>query len=237
MLVFVDESWQTNTKGIKVASLAGVAMPEETYNEFARRIFNIKRHRFEIAEMTEAELKGDSLLKRFAFKCREKYGYSRNLSCVEDVFQLCTELGHLAFATITAHPRHMTLTAGTQRLLTTPYSYLMERIDRCMMERFPGRMAKILFDSRGLGTDEPLAVAFSNFLFRSSVGQQYARILATPFFVVSRLTPGIQVADVFAYIAAQVLDGRSECQPYYQRLQDLQWESNDRKMWGIRYVK
>jgi hypothetical protein len=237
MLVFIDESWQTNIAGNRVASLAAVAVPAEKHNELARRVFNMKKKHFGVAEMTEAELKGDKLFKKYAFRCRERFGYSRNLSCVEDMFSLCRELGLLSFATITSNPKHMSLTTGTKRLLTTPYSYLMERIDRCMAERLPGRMANVLFDSRGLGTDEPLAVAFSNFLFRSPVGQQHTRILATPFFVVSRLTPGIQIADVFAYVAAQVLDGRPECQPYYQRLQDLQWVSNDRTMWGIRHVK
>jgi hypothetical protein len=45
------------------------------------------------------------------------------------------------------------------------------------------------------------------------------------------------VADVFAYLAAQVMDGRPECQEYYQRLQDLQWRSIDGLQWGIRYIK
>lgn len=187
--------------------------------------------------MTETELKGDKLFKKYAFKCRDLYGSSRNLACADDLFQLCKDSGVLAFATITKNPRHMALVTGTGRLLTTPYSYMLERIDKCMIEQFPDRMAKVLFDSRGLGTDEPLAVAWSNFLFRSSVGQQFSKIVANPFFVVSRLTPGIQVADVFAYLAGQVVSGRLECQSYYQKLQELQWVSADGKTWGIRYIK
>lgn len=59
-------------------------------------------------------------------------------------------------------------------------------------------MAKILFDGDGKSQYGGLAVKLSNYLQRSVEGRSYTRITDSPFFVDSKITAGIQIADMAA---------------------------------------
>jgi hypothetical protein len=63
----------------------------------------------------------------------------------------------------------------------------------------PDEMAILVFDGEGMGgIPGGLAVSICNFLYRHARGRTYTRILDTPLFVDSKITPGIQLVDMIA---------------------------------------
>lgn len=81
------------------------------------------------------------------------------------------------------------------RYLPLPHRDLIERIHAAVRNQTTDS-ATILFD----GTNRSLARAYAQYLYRSSAGQQLIAITDAPYFVDSAITPGIQIADVVAYM-------------------------------------
>lgn len=60
--------------------------------------------------------------------------------------------------------------------------------------------AMLIFDNVNPTEDARVALGINNFLYKSSLGRQFDRILEMPLFVNSSITPAIQIADFFAGI-------------------------------------
>ena len=75
--------------------------------------------------------------------------------------------------------------------------YLLQRVQRHMETSHPNQLAHIIFDESDLRSDGQLAVAFTKFLY-SPHGRTFDKILDTPLFVPSVITPGSQMADIIA---------------------------------------
>ena len=70
------------------------------------------------------------------------------------------------------------------------------------------------------------ARAFGNFLYGNPYGQRMSHIVETPFFVSSKATVGIQLADLVAYALAQQNQGRTDIKHICDRIRELEWRSN-----------
>ena len=60
-----------------------------------------------------------------------------------------------------------------------------------------------------------------NFLFKSRLGKKFTKILETPLFVGSSITPTVQIADIFAGIARQ----------YYEQQLNIKEATTDFEKW------
>jgi hypothetical protein len=87
--------------------------------------------------------------------------------------------------------------------VTPWHRFLIQRIYHHMLAVAPEDIAAIISDEYGREKDAELAIGITNFLFKLPEGQQYTNVLETPLFVSSNLCPGIQIADIFAYIGRQ----------------------------------
>ena len=56
----------------------------------------------------------------------------------------------------------------------------------------------VVIDNNARKTDKHLAIAFNNYIYRSSGGNQLSRILPVPIFADSETTAGLQLADICA---------------------------------------
>ena len=90
------------------------------------------------------------------------------------------------------------------------YSRLLERVEAMMREDYPDDMATVALDSQDEATDTKRALAFGNFLYGNTTGRTLTHIAETPFFVSSKATVGIQIADLLAYALAQQNQGRQD---------------------------
>lgn len=231
MLVFVDESGLPHVNDPNPCStLAGIALEERLSKDFAREIFNLKKKFWGVTGPTEKELKGRLLLNKRSFTSPKKIEF------VEELFTLCRQYELQTFATIQERPTQEVLIKDST-YLTTEFTYLLERINKFMEENFPDNFALIVFDGKDDRSNEKTAGKFTNFLYRSTWGKEFIHILPTPFFVNSKITPEIQIADIFAYCINQRFQNRREIEPYYKMIQGLQFISLDGETRGIRYPK
>ena len=225
MLVFIDESeWPKPSASGGYTVWGAVALQPQLSKAFSREVFNLERKFWRISEPHEFEIKGRMLLNRRALTSPKK------LEFVEEVVSLCKRYQLLAFAVgmrQLEEPMLVGFSSEESRIFRV-YHYLLERVEAMMQESYPDDMAMVLLDSADKETNKCRAIAFGNFLYGHEAGKSMQKIVETPFFVSSSLTPGIQIADLFAYALAQQNLGRKEAKlkEIGERIRELEWRSS-----------
>jgi hypothetical protein len=107
--------------------------------------------------------------------------------------------------------------------LSPPYKVLLREFmkHKQAYAKGSGRQGLLFFDNRGFKEDLSAACAVQNFISR--VGLEWPRhFMQVPHFTPSAVSPGIQAADLVAYLAAHqhAPDHRSELQPYWEIVQE-----------------
>ena len=225
MLIFVDESeWPKPSAPEGYTVWASVALQPQLSKDFSREIFNLEKKFWQVNEPHEFEIKGRMLLNKHALTSPKK------LEFVEEVLSLCKRYQLLAFAVGMRQPGKQMFTGFTPEdsRIFRVYHYLLERVETMMQEDYSEDMAIVLLDSSDKETNKRRAIAFGNFLYGHEAGKGVQKIVECPFFVTSTLTPGIQIADLFAYALAQQNLGRKEpkLKEIYERIRELEWRSN-----------
>ena len=192
MLVFVDESGipHPNDETIKPV-LAAVCLPESQYRKIDTKLFSMKQ---KFLGNPDRELKAKKLLRPYVFENSAPYK-----ELVESVFDMIRETeGLVIYAYITE--KHSRLPEFPEGHLPIQFRRLLERIHlHCVEHCDPQDMAIIIYDGDGRGGIKGgLSSAINAFLIRSKEGIGMQRIITTPFFVNSTITPGIQLADLVA---------------------------------------
>ena len=236
MLVFADESGKYHPDDPNpYAVLAAVAVDPATNRNLSREIFNLKKKFWGISSPFEWEIKGRKLLSKRAFTSPKKREF------VEEIFSLCRACEVTSFATIRDRPVQMAFDIMSETNLPLHYGRLLERVNGFMEEYHSDQMAMMIFDAVDEGTDRLRGTAFSNFLFRSDAGKACTFICDTAFFASSAITPGIQIADLFAYCINQKFQGRAELDPFYEAIKEMEFISKKTEeeypLRGIRYVE
>jgi hypothetical protein len=83
-------------------------------------------------------------------------------------------------------------------------------------ENYPGPMAKLIFDDRGIQFNKKLSKSVSNFFHKSSIGQQFNTIIKVPLFAISTENIGIQRADMVAHILGARFKGDKKTNRIFQ---------------------
>lgn len=73
------------------------------------------------------------------------------------------------------------------------------KINRHLELTSPDEIAVVLLDGDGRQYNN-IAARYSNWVYRSRMGQSLSRIADTPYLVDSKITQGIQIADMAAYV-------------------------------------
>jgi hypothetical protein len=192
-LFYVDESGNSDLKGkglndqpFLVMAAVGIqdrmwhAM-EQSFLEFARRLG------VATAGGAGSEVKG-----------REVY---RNPTLPAALTDLLRSVDPIIIACVIDKPAF-----ANQNAFPDPYvkahEFLVERIDRWAEER--NEIAMIVMDSRG-GDEDRMRRLHRHFLTHGTSYQRIRFCIEQPFFVDSRLTTGVQIADVAAYIIGRAI--------------------------------
>jgi len=190
MLVFIDESGipHPNDSALK-PSVAAVCLLEPHYRRIDKHLFSLKQR---FLGNPRKEIKAKKLLKPYVYA-----NLPDERELIESVFDLIRETDDLAiYASITEKPSKDP--EWSEDHLPILYRRLLQRI-QYHLEEFcePDEMAIIIYDGDGKGGIKGgLSFAINAFLIRSSDGNSMQRIITTPFFVNSEITPGIQLADI-----------------------------------------
>ena len=221
-MVFVDESEWPRPKDPSGFTVWGaIAIHPSRSKEFFREVFQLERKFWEASEPYQFEIKGRLLLNKNAVTSPKKREFC------EELLSLCKLNEVRAFAVGLRNLDTMTFSEElTEPIVYRAYSRLLERVNAMMSEEHQDDMAIVALDSQDERTDTARALAFGNFLYGSPSGRQLSYIVETPFFVSSKATLGIQLADLVAYALAQQNQGRTDIKRICDRVRELEWRSN-----------
>ena len=228
MLFFVDETWQ-RIDGVEVGALGAVSIPQANYNAFCREVYAIKKSVLGASEFTDSELKGQTCFAKAVFKRQSAHGDSYWYQAAMELFDALEKHGARVFVIWTKSTSLLTLRNPHSTLLSKPYKQLLFDLRAYMKNEAKERLGAISFDQREHRDDEATARAVSNFLIRTS-GPRWNRwdrhFLTTPSFTASAISPGLQAADVVAYLGAHQSNpaARPELAPFMERVLSLRYE-------------
>lgn len=226
MLFFVDETWQ-EVGGQDVGALGAIAIPRARYNGFCRELWNIKHNVLGALELDDAEIKGNQNFAKSAFTKRKRAGHSNLLQAAEETFAAVKKYEGRAFAVWTVHEEWLLLRNPERDKLSQPYVELMHDFRRRMRgAKGTGRQGLLFFDNRGYKEDLRAAAAIQNFIVR--IGKEWPKLfMAVPHFTPSAVSPGIQAADLVAYLAAHQNDpeARTELQGYWKLVEGIAFDA------------
>lgn len=193
MLAFFDESGIPHPHdSCANPVVVSVCIEREVSRFIAGHLYALKRR----LGTPEDELKGSGYITRRVFTKRHN-----EWEVVEAFFDLCRTLPFTLFAVIMERPAQVPFSeeADGHIFLPNQYRYLLQRISQHAEEN--GRMATLLFDGDGSNLHgSNLAKKFEAFLYRSTEGRSFTAICDAPFYVDSKLTQGIQIADMAAAV-------------------------------------
>lgn len=188
MLVFIDESGHPhpNDPNPRPAVVA-VCMAERDVRRVSGQIYGLKR---QLLPDPGSEIKASRLLNRRTF---ERIPEKREF--VEAFFDLCGNLPITVFSITMERPASPA--PDDPLWLPNQFRYLLQRSHH--LADAADDHATILFDGDGSQAGG-LPKRFDSFLFRSAEGRSLTAIADSPYYVDSRTTVGIQIADMCAGI-------------------------------------
>jgi Protein of unknown function (DUF3800) len=224
LLFFVDESWR-KVDGVEVGALGAVAIPQDHYNRFCAAVYRMKQEVLGAQELAHSEIKGQRCFARAAFKHRALNGSSELLDAADGLLALLESFQIRIFVVWTTNPALLSLRQPATTALSTPYKRLLFDFRALMEREAPGQLASLNFDLRGTREDEATACTLQNYMVRTRGGWP-DHFLCIPNFTVSAVSPGLQAADLVAYLGAWLAGTgeRPEMQPYLARLLPLVYE-------------
>ena len=225
MLFFIDETWQELGAGRKIGALGAIALPQESYNDFFSAVFAMKRDLLGAQELSESEIKGARCFAKAAFKRQELHGDSHWLAVADRMLEKLATFRARVFVIWTSHPDLLTLRNPHGTALSEPYRLLLFDMRGLMQHEAPDKLGALNFDLRGTREDEQTAVAIQNYLTRTKGGWR-DHFVQVPNFTVSSVSPGLQAADVIAFLGPHVSPAseRPELRPYVGRMIGLRYE-------------
>lgn len=196
MLVFLDESGHPRPKDpCSRPVLAAVCIREADTGRLIRAMFGLRRDLLSGLKLRKAEEEGKAthfLSRRALTKTPAKREY------VDSLFEYLRDFELTVFAIVMERPTR-NIYEGPD-FLQAQYRRLLDRIELFMESRHPEHMAVPIFDGQDPQTNRTFADCFTAFMVRTDAGRSKQHVVPTPLFVDSSLTPGIQIADWFAYV-------------------------------------
>lgn len=239
VLVFVDESrWQRPGETDYFATAAGAAFEELSYDDFCRKLMRLKGRFFKRPGIGEYSLQGRLLLSPRSLNSFRKVEF------IQELFSLCrlTKVTTFAstrrcsslkqenaFADIPVQIHRSAISNSdrySENVCSLLIAYLIERINSFMLESHPGTLAKLVFKTEEPKRDRILCASVMNFIFKTHFGGGFHGILGSPVFEPASHSPGVQVADLFAYIINQYHGGRREMKEFFHEVKSMQFVSS-----------
>jgi hypothetical protein len=185
MLAFFDESGHPHPKDASSRPTCVAVCTDERLSHFiSGRLHALKR---DITQKEDAEFKAQKLLNRATFR-----NIPEKRELVEAFFDLLRTLEFTIFAVVMERP--LNPLPADALYLSNQFRYLLQRCD--ILARETNDTVTLLFD--GDCESGGLSLKFNSFLYGSAEGQSMTTVVDAPFFVDSRVTAGIQIADMAA---------------------------------------
>ncbi len=232
MWCFFDESYPDEGG---VTSILCCLMKSETIEFLDKRIYLAKRKYWGEAQAKSlrTELKGSKLLSNNSFKMAEKHGSSRNFFVAQEILAECSNYADehpiKIFGCAVYGAQDLLKEINREDKLTFPIAEVLRGVSAAAQEIDGKRKVNLVFDEQL----SDLELAISTRRFVSGVG--IPNISHYPLIAVSHVSPGLQLADIGAYILGRRAAGDHRFHVWLTRLKQLEWKGKvsgiDR--WGI----
>ncbi|HLO65828.1 MAG TPA: DUF3800 domain-containing protein [Holophaga sp.] len=227
---FVDESWSPDGASPSFGLLSGILVEEETLEKLENFLFLIRKKYYgkDHARDYTKDIKGKDLLSNYMIKLWAKNGTMPNNICIAKEMLtfpiLNKEIFFKSFASFifSENSTKPDLLSPDPKRLSIPIRNLIENVSEAAQAHRAERQVKLVFDQR-LGSQEGLAISMKHFI----AGTGLSNIHPYPYFAVSNISPGVQFADVFAYLLAKQAQGFKEVQSLYHQWRESLWQSEE----------
>lgn len=200
MLAFIDESGCIHPNDPNpVSVLLAVCMEEKHHRDASRSLYGVQKGILETEDFPE--LKATRLINQRTFRRHRK-----KWQLVEGLFGLIRDLEIVVFAIVVPRPeRPLSLPDGH---LPTPHRFLLQRVNALAEEL--DHYAILVYDGQGRNIQGiEMSSCISKYVFRvAEYNKILSRIVDTPLFVDSGITPGVQIADACASVVRQYEEKR-----------------------------
>ena len=194
MLTFIDESGHPHPNDeASRPVLASVSFAQRDSRDISAKIYGIKRNLLGV-ERAGRELKAHSLLKPGTFRRKPEL---REL--VESVFEQLREMPVTIFGVVMERPEQPLPRADGR--LPRQYRYLLQNVNASLQDNLHS-LSVVLIDGDG-SQYGGLSAKIEQYLHRHGEGRALGKIVDSPYFVDSRFTAGIQLADLVAGVLRQ----------------------------------
>jgi len=192
LFAFMDESGHPHPNdATQRPVLVSVCIKDKDLRSVCTELYRLKR-RILNKDHSDFEAKASQLITRGTFRNRpEKREF------VESFFDACRNLPIVIFSVVMEKPH--TPPPTNIDFLPMQFRHLLYRINRLIELEMHGDYGAIFFDGDGSQYNY-LSVRFNNWLYKSRGGQSLTNLVESPFFVDSKLTGGIQIADMVARV-------------------------------------
>jgi len=192
LFAFIDESGHPHPNDSSTRPvLVSVCIDAENIRRVSIELFKLKRRILQ-RNQGDFEAKAKRLINRGTFRNRpEKREF------VESFFDMVRNLKLTIFAVIMEKPQSNP--PSDRDFLPMQFRHLLYRINRFLALQGDDKLGSVFFDGDGTQYNN-IGVRFSNWVYRSRGGQSLTNLVDSPFFVNSKYTAGIQIADMVASV-------------------------------------
>jgi len=238
---YIDESGTRDPKVEKILSNGSVRPLEHLYVLTAVGLFERKWHRFNrcITEMKlrlMEQLGRTKQMKLDLADCEVKSTWMRlprlrkkespfldalsekDLLDITTCYYSCLEQFHIKVFSVVVDKRNLHDYMDQHKLHRKTYELLLERIDNFMRESHPRHQALIVMDDTDKMINRSLAMKHAYFQRHGNISTRFRSIVEYPFFTDSRLSNGIQLADLCGYNVYRAFRNKDFEYPFFKRI-------------------
>lgn len=222
MWCFFDESYPDGNSN--VTALSACLMHFGSVPILDRILYTARKRHFGMANAKDlhAELKGNQLFSNNSFKMAAKFGSSTNLEAATTVFEKCMEHQKrhpiLVFGAVAYGEKSILKQLGSKKL-SKPVADILDKVSSAATQMSLRGTVNLVFDSQICGDEHNIAASVRRFV----AGVRLSNVSPYPLVGVSHVSPGIQFADMCAYLLARTACGDTRLPPWYDRMCQLEW--------------
>ena len=199
-------------------------MAEKTVRGLDLVMYSARKRHFGIQHARDLtiELKGNDLLSRRSFQMLEKYGTSTNHSLTDQVISTCIGFRDkhpiYLFGAAVFGEKSILRNIGNNRL-SRPLADILDKVSAASTHLNERRNVHLVFDGQICGAEPNIAASVRRFV----AGVKLKNISHYPLVGVSHVMPGIQLADIIAFILGRHAVGDGAMEPWFKKLLPLEW--------------
>jgi len=235
MLAFIDESYRSDNTDNPKTTFGAVTISRERYRDLDKGLFELKQHFFKIERGFDLELKGRLLLNE------RKVTLPKNREFVRQVLGLLKEVGVVVFAVVQDGVQSMQSQTYDLDYLPNLYRQILRRINNYVAANHPDKVTSLVFDAIDDSTNHRIARQIYNYFYLHRWGQGSRNLLFHPFFADSKISAGLELADILSYcVNERYIGRRGHIETFFQEFRELAYnheEEPGRMVWGIEMVQ